>query len=579
MLVASKVYKRRQDLSHIKNMPDDPSIKVVNQNGVQRVCVRKFFTDSETGRRIEKRTYIGKIIDNTFYTTEECAQFKVPVKRKARGKNYVKEHSLVFLGDSVLPVGGLYHSKLVDDLLAAYEDQDGLSLGIMALACYLCATDDGSFANFDEWAQDSAFKFFKKDALSDLPSFFNELGSRADLLDKLFALRKQRVDASTCVAVEFNDTAYEQSLKSGLNKEPLGLLAYVKLKSNEPIYFALHESNVSDLLAINKAIAKAQEWGCDDAIVLDSSFESAFKDVMASNISSDVLVDLDRANAWLKDKVKENYKELTSFASYLEIDCTYGMSFEPEFALDSKQNKGIGNHAQANIYYNGLKREDEQIALHRKLTAFKKEYLNTPKNKRDDSDPRRKFFDLSTEKGKEVLNYNHQVCEVQCQMMGVCAHLSNRKRKLEDSFIDYSCFDYIKNSFYLLKNKEDPLEVKQESEDVNSHVDATLELSHEGLMGMGIVYFVAAILKSDVENVFKKAVEDNNITVKKEYFIEESILHLSLDEFKEMLTSVRTYADSDGNVLAPDYSEEIKYVLKCMGYSSSMSKFVKLLNK
>ncbi len=55
--------------SEVKNFPDNPRARIIRIAQVFYVCESTYYR--QDGKPHEKRTYLGRIVDNVFYTTEE----------------------------------------------------------------------------------------------------------------------------------------------------------------------------------------------------------------------------------------------------------------------------------------------------------------------------------------------------------------------------------------------------------------------------------------------------------------------------------------------------------------------------
>lgn len=72
----------------IKNMPSEPNISVMKNNGILYVVINERFAID--GKYKVKRTYLGKIIDNCFYTMQECKE----MNNKARSVSFTQKAKL-----------------------------------------------------------------------------------------------------------------------------------------------------------------------------------------------------------------------------------------------------------------------------------------------------------------------------------------------------------------------------------------------------------------------------------------------------------------------------------------------------
>ncbi len=63
------------DLADIKNFPrNNPKAIILKISNKLRVVERQYYWDKDKGRGLEKRIYLGYVVDNEFLTNEEYQQ-------------------------------------------------------------------------------------------------------------------------------------------------------------------------------------------------------------------------------------------------------------------------------------------------------------------------------------------------------------------------------------------------------------------------------------------------------------------------------------------------------------------------
>ena len=89
------------DPKKIKNFPlDNPKAKIVCQRGVYYVCERHYYWDSTKKAGREDRVYIGRIVDDTFYTTE---QYKAKFKRDGSPRIFERPKNRPYRRKAIAP--------------------------------------------------------------------------------------------------------------------------------------------------------------------------------------------------------------------------------------------------------------------------------------------------------------------------------------------------------------------------------------------------------------------------------------------------------------------------------------------
>ena len=299
------------DPARIKNFPlDNPKAKIVCQRGVYYVCERHYYWDSTKKAGREDRVYIGRIVDDTFYTTEQYkAKFKRdgspriferpknrPYRRKATapkaadqnaqantGSNPATEASPEPAAESKRPTPAAALNALcvpsqlttrrigATAIFDAVARQIGLRQDlinvwgpraadlILSLAYHWLTTANNACYLFQSWAEGYLLPFDGEASAKDLSDFFTELGSRAGWEKKFFSARIARTDKDEIFSYDATNVAtkacgvldaqYGKSKKGGYRRQ-IGMSILFAHRTGLPVMYRLFPGNITDVSTI-----------------------------------------------------------------------------------------------------------------------------------------------------------------------------------------------------------------------------------------------------------------------------------------------------------------------------------------
>ena len=146
----------------VENFPrSNHKARIVNDRGMLRVVERHYFWSKEKGRGLEKREYIGYVIDNRYYSNEQYRQ-----NFNRRGKKKLLPESVLPVNEAIRIAGALdtrqaaefpiYYAiardlGLIEDLTAVWGEQ--AAKAILSIALHWLHTSQNCGYLFDSWAK------------------------------------------------------------------------------------------------------------------------------------------------------------------------------------------------------------------------------------------------------------------------------------------------------------------------------------------------------------------------------------------------------------------------------------------
>ena len=151
----------------VENFPrSNHKARIVNDRGMLRVVERHYFWSKEKGRGLEKREYIGYVIDNRYYSNEQYRQ-----NFNRRGKKKLLPESVLPVNEAIRIAAALdtrqaaefpiYYAiardlGLIEDLTTVWGEQ--AAKAILSIAFHWLHTSQSCGYLFDSWAKNKLLR-------------------------------------------------------------------------------------------------------------------------------------------------------------------------------------------------------------------------------------------------------------------------------------------------------------------------------------------------------------------------------------------------------------------------------------
>ena len=537
------------DPKSIKNFPlDNPKAKIVCQRGVYYVCERHYYWDSTKKAGREDRVYIGRIVDDVFYTTEQYkAKFKRdgspriferpknrPYHRKtATPKNSVPNpefqagstsgtESAAQPGtennpsSSSAPMNALCApSQLTTRRIGAIAVFDAVARQIglrqdvintwgpkaadlaLSLAYHWLTTANNACYLFQSWADGYLLPFNGEASAKDLTEFFTDLGNVDGWEKKFFSARLSRTDKdeifsydATNIATKACDVIDAQygKAKAGGYRRQIGMSILFAHRTGLPVMYRLFPGNITDVSTIADLLTRYDLLTDNQivAAVLDRGYFSLENLARCIDQGHRVLIAAKMNVTWVAEAAEQAMSVLWDARSRLKKHPVWGTTIEKTLDFNDGQSRKVWIH----IFRDEAKSNLEYKAFFEEIEEYEAQW----KHARHSSEQERnalsksgtlKFFNPPTAgPGQCQLQRNYDAINEQTRYFGFFASVSTMSCDAQTAIETYSRRDAIEKCF--MAGKAD---VNMKT--VRSHSEATVK-------GRFIVSFLALCIISEV---------------------------------------------------------------------------------
>ena len=537
------------DPARIKNFPlDNPKAKIVCQRGVYYVCERHYYWDSTKKAGREDRVYIGRIVDDTFYTTEQYkAKFKRdgspriferpknrPYRRKATapkaadqnaqantGSNPATEASPEPAAESKRPTpAAALNALCVPSQLTtrrigatAIFDTVARQIGlrqdlinvwgpraadlILSLAYHWLTTANNACYLFQSWAEGYLLPFDGEASAKDLSDFFTELGSRAGWEKKFFSARIARTDKDEIFSYDATNVAtkacgvldaqYGKSKKGGYRRQ-IGMSILFAHRTGLPVMYRLFPGNITDVSTIADLLTRYDLLTDNQivAAVLDRGYFSLENLARCIDKVHRVLIAAKMNISWVAEATEDAMPLLWDARSRLKKHPVWGTTIEKTLTFDDCKSRKVWIH----IFRDEAKSNLEYKAFFEDIEEYEAQWKHAAHSTEQERNALSKngllkFFETpAAGPGECELQRNYDAINAESRYFGFFASVSTMKCDAQTAIETYSRRDAIEKCFMAGKT-----DVNMKT--VRSYSEATVK-------GRFIVSFVALCIICEV---------------------------------------------------------------------------------
>jgi hypothetical protein len=393
----------------------------------------------------------------------------------------------------------------IDDALVASTDK-GTALKIMSIARFLIATNGDSLPHIETWQLTHPIPYADGITEDIYYHLCRTIGTDETFRQRLFSERCRQLGDNPLIAFDSTtqSTYSENQIEAryGFNKagDKLKTIKYLTLYSvnnRQPIAFAKQSGNIPDVISLTNTLKQLDVLGINKLeLVTDNGFCSEENLAEMCLLGFRFITLIKTSVAWVRkeldthmDKMEGIENRRTDLGGVYCHTVMLKHTFEKsrKYASIKKElSKGsvetFEKRLYLHIYYNPVKKENEDASLYSEIEELKKT-LEEGTSMEDITDEARKkaekYLIIRKTKGKQAMSiaYNEEACRDACKHHGYFALVSNREKDRFDALEKYRQREKVEEYFKISK------------EDVGASRPRVWYADH--LMGRMIIQFVA----------------------------------------------------------------------------------------
>lgn len=537
----------------VENFPTNPKAVIVHANSFIRVIERNYFWDKEKQRGCEKRTYLGYIVDNRFYSNEEYKELfdRHGKRRLVRSSSESAPETIGALETKIAAEFPIYmavakETGLKDDLVSVWGTEKAKA--ILSVAFHWLHTSSNAAYLYESWSENKLLPYSQDIPSKKMSQFFSELSTTSGWRKSFFNARLARLPDSEMLSFDATEIATEAAEISyaqlGIGKEgnyqhQLGLILLVGQDSHMPVLFRILPGNITDVSTVPDMLFRFDEITDKRrvfAAVLDRGYFSLKNYALFCDTKSRVIVAA-KNSEWVTEAMEEAISELWSNKARIEGENCWGWTVEVEPEFEDKNKRKLWVH----VYRSERKSNLEYEAFYNNLESFQNKWINWKPSKDKDGkkeeactllkSPLLKFFKKNgAQPGKDPLVQDNDAIDQYTRYFGMFCNVSTMPCSAKEAMSIYKTRDIIEKTFKGGKSNFD-MDV------VRAHTDETME-------GRFIVAFSAMTILSRLQVLMKKKTVQEGKSSTKE--LPSLADEMTFNELKNRLSTPRVIYDGNG---------------------------------
>ena len=578
----------------VQGYPNNAKAVMVKARGKIRVVERQYYWDKEKQRGLEKRLYLGYVVDGKFYSNES---YKKKFKRNGSErlvnpgkatKDTIQENTDLQQNKSVstdndvlsslraneLP---LYYAVaeetgLVEDLTMVFGET--MAKAMLSIAFHWLSSGDNAGYLFDSWKDGRLLPYTDNISSREMSAFFRELNKTPSWRKDFFSARLKRLPEDEMLSYDATQIATEaekiEFAKLGLGKsggfqKQVGLILLVGHKTNMPVLFKVLPGNITDVTTVQNMLYhfdEINEYGKRIfAAVVDRGYFSLKNLAAFIDKGSRVIMAAKTDVNWVKDVISEvNNTPWGSENRIKRLHC-FGKTFPLEKVFPDGKTRKVWVH----VYSSEEKKGIETSLFYDQLENFEdcwsswSQKSSKSQDEKSDECPLQKhpmmkyFIPNSGIPGKKAPERNHGAINQMVESFGFFANVTTMECSAEDALENYKARDLIEKTFKAGKSI-----FKMDC--IHSHEDDTMQ-------GRMIISFVAL---SIINHIYKKMSHETVITLKngQTKILKPLNQEMSFNELKNFLSGIRLTCYSDGVRRWTEITSKQHAIAQRLGYSN-----------
>lgn len=562
------------DIRTIKNFPsDNPNAKIVKDGLFLRVVEREYYWSKEKQRGLERRRYLGYIIDDVYYDTETYKKYfkrtgarrLVPMTDKTEVATPATPSVLEakVAGEFPLYYAIAQQTGLLEDLISTWgEDRAN---AILSLAFHWLNTSFNAAYLYDSWSQDKLLPYKQRLTGKEVTELFRSLSNEPAWRKTFFKARLDRLpedellsfDATEIAsdAVDVTDAQFGKGKEGGFQSQ-IGLILLLGQKSRMPVLFRLLPGNITDVSTVPDMLFRFDEITEKKrvfAAVLDRGYCSLDNIARFCDANARIVMAAKTGNSWTRDAMETAMSNLWMNSNRIVGQSCWGATVPMDLACpDGKQRK-----VWVHVYRSDMMSHNQNEQFYAKLDSFESQWLLArPDDSTLSKSPLIKFYNKINgklpEPGKDRLVRNDDVIDAEVRYFGFFCNVTTFECDAKDALLDYQMRDSIEKSFKAGKTYSE-LDV------VRTHSNATTE-------GRFVVSFCCMTILNEL---YRRMREETTVTSKKEQVkvLGPLAKEMTFNQIRNYLSSIRVIYDSNGNCRWQEITKRQQQIAVRLGLS------------
>ena len=549
-----------------------------------RVVVRRYYWDSADQRGKEKRQYLGYVVDNVYYSTEDyrrhfhrdgtkrCAP-KKPLSSKAKYKNmtadltdpstqtFLSSLSTILVAEFPVYYAIAKETGLLENLAQTWGADEANK--ILAIAFHWMHTSSNSAYLFKSWVSGKLLPYWDSMESKEMTEFFRELVEQPDWRKTFFDARIARLPEdevlsydSTRVATEAVANPYVQcgKGKEGGYQKQVGLALLLGHKTGMPVLFQMFPGQIADVSTVADMLLRFDEINDKKRIfaaVMDRGYFSLENFAKFADSQSKVIVAATMDVKWIRDAIEKAITSLWEGSSHIRGD-VFGVTVpvKPKFGDDKERELWV------HVFRSDSKSSIETQAFFTDLEDFESQWKNWDDDAHTGACPLLKSRKLDYYRtptglpGKSSLERDNEKINEAIRYFGFFCDVSTMTAKATEVYDNYCARDLIEKAF---RSGKSDVEMNV----ARAHSDLTLE-------GRFLISFVALTILTDFHRRMR---QKTTHIVKGKAVVDRPIGdEMTLKEIRNYLGSIRLINDGRGNRIWQEVTKRQHEIARRLGF-------------
>ena len=551
--------------------PNNDHATIVMTRERCRVVERNYFWNKEKKCGGEKRTYLGYIVDQRFYTNEEYAKkFKRNgqeriVPKKAAVAEAVHATFQDPLGSMVAAEIPLYYqiakdTGLIEDMNKTWSVPQ--TNAALSLAFFELSQQTNSFYLYPDWSEKKYLPYFESLDSKEISGFLEAIVNVPGWRKTFFGARVARLTDSEMLSFDATEIASEAEkvtyAQIGVGKEEgyqkqVGLILLVGHESHLPVLFRVLPGNISDVTTVPDMLFRFDEIVDKRrvfAAVLDRGYFSLSNFAKFVDSKSRVIIAAKKDAVWIRQCMDKAMVHLWENSSRIRKTTVWGCTIEHEITASD----GIKRKVYVHVYRDESMSRTEFSKFHEDLEHFEDEWMAWKDTGREcpllKSRLRKYFVDGVGIPGKTPLKQNNDAIDEKTRYFGLFCNVTTHKCDARAAYVQYGLRDIIEKTFK--GGKSDA-----EMDAARSHNDDTLE-------GRLLISFIAMTILGKIRKLMSCPTVTGSGKNRKE--IPPLADSMTFNQVRLRLATPRLVFDSQGNKRWEEITTTQHEIAQRLGY-------------
>ena len=574
------------DPSNVVGFPlSEKKAKIIRDPyGNFRVVVRRYYWDSVDQRGKEKREYLGYVVDNVYYATEDyrrlfhrdgtkrCAP-KKSLSAKAKDKNmtadltdsstqaFLSSLSTILVAEFPVYYAIAKETGLLEDLAQTWGADNANK--ILAIAFHWMHTSSNSAYLFKSWVGGKLLPYWESMESKEMTEFFRELVEQPDWRKTFFNARIARLPEdevlsydSTRVATEAVANPYAQcgKGKEGGSQKQVGLALLLGHKTGMPVFFRMFPGQIADVGTVADMLLRFDEINDKKKIfaaVMDRGYFSLENFAKFVDSKSRVIVAATMDVKWIREAIEKAITSLWEGSLHIRGD-VFGVTVPVKPKFDD----GVERELWVHVFRSDSKSSIETQAFFTDLEDFESQWKNWDDDAHTGVCPLLKSRKLAYYRepaglpGQSILERDNEKINEAIRYFGFFCDVTTMPAKAKEVYDNYCARDLIEKAF---RSGKSDVEMNV----ARAHSDLTLE-------GRFLISFVALTILTD----FHRRMNLKTTRIVKGKAVVDRPLgdEMTLKEIRNYLGSIRLINDGRGNRIWQEVTVKQHNIARRLGF-------------